>query len=104
MILMVFASHNTVAAPNYQTGEITNLSSVQRGVLIIMDNNNLPDNCQGTTYGWMLIDKEDPAIISVVLAAWASGNTAGTVYTSGIATGDNVCRIIQFHPTPGQNQ
>ncbi|MEW4363837.1 hypothetical protein [Aliikangiella maris] len=58
----------------------------------------LPDNCKDTPYGWMLIKQEHTAIISTVLAAWASDNKSGTAYTSGRSGGTGYCIVNQFNP------
>ena len=47
----------------------------------------------------MLVKQEHTALTSVVLAAWASGNKAGTVYTSGKENGTGYCLITQFDPS-----
>ncbi|KJY73828.1 hypothetical protein [Vibrio nigripulchritudo] len=85
------------SAANYQSGKIKNLTATTSGIMIMMDA-GLPDNCAGTPYGWMLIKQEHTAMTSVVLAAWASGNKSGTVYTSGREGGVGYCLISQFDP------
>ncbi|MGI0118929.1 hypothetical protein [Zooshikella sp. RANM57] len=83
--------------PNYQSGKIVNLTAITGGIMIMMDK-GLPDNCVGSPYGWMLIKQEYSAMTSVVIAAWASGKTVGTVYTSGREDGQGYCLVTQFDP------
>ena len=85
------------AAENYQSGKIKNLTAITSGIMIMLDT-GLPSNCAGTPYGWMLIKQEHTALTSVVLAAWASGNKSGTVYTSGREGGVGFCLVSQFDP------
>ena len=91
-------SLNAVAATSHQAGDISNLTASTDGIMIKI-NNGLPDNCDGTPYGWMLVKQEHTALTSVVLAAWVSGNKAGTVYTSGRENGTGYCLITQFDPS-----
>ena len=97
ILLSLLLPFMTMAAPNYQSGKINNLTVVTSGIMIKMDK-GLPDNCAGTPYGWMLIKQEYKAITSVVLTIWASGNKAGTVYTSGRQDGVGYCLVSQFDP------
>ncbi|WP_283130807.1 hypothetical protein [Enterovibrio norvegicus] len=90
-------SMTSFAAADYQSGKIKNLTGVTSGIMIMMDS-GLPDNCAGTPYGWMLIKQEHKALTSVILAAWASGNKSGTVYTSGREGGVGYCLVNQFDP------
>ncbi|KAB0482191.1 hypothetical protein F7Q91_04180 [Vibrio chagasii] len=85
------------ANENYQNGKIKNLTVTTAGIMIMMDTGQ-PNNCAGTPYGWLLIKQEYTALTSVVLAAWASGNKSGTVYTSGREGGVGFCLVTQFDP------
>ena len=96
-IFLFTVTTQVIAGPNYQGGKIKNLTAVTSGIMISLDS-GLPDNCEGTPYGWMLIKQEYAAITSVVLAAWASGNKSGTVYTLGRENGTGYCLITQFDP------
>ena len=95
--LLTMMSVGTLAGPHYQSGNISNLTAEPEGIMIMLDS-GLPDNCKGSLYGWMQIKKEDTPISSVVLAAWASGKKAGTVYTDGIPDNSAYCVINQFDP------
>ncbi|GAD77097.1 hypothetical protein [Vibrio azureus] len=63
-----------------------------------MLDSGVPDNCADSRYGWLLIKQEHTALTSVVLAAWASGNKAGTVYTTARQNGFAFCTVNQFDP------
>ncbi|TMP82322.1 hypothetical protein CWB73_05385 [Pseudoalteromonas phenolica] len=70
--IILFFCNATFAAPNYTSGKIKNITAVPEGLLIMIDR-DLPDNCEGTPYGWMLIKKDYSTIVSVVLASWVAG-------------------------------
>ncbi|WP_054114255.1 hypothetical protein [Marinagarivorans algicola] len=100
IILGTFLSiliNNCWSAEGHQTGKITNLTATTHGILIKL-NKGLPSNCEGTPFGWMLIRQENTALISVVLATWISGQSTGTVYTSGTANSTGYCIVNQFDP------
>ncbi|TMN85275.1 hypothetical protein CWB72_20360 [Pseudoalteromonas phenolica] len=97
LFIILFFCNATFAAPNYTSGKIKNITAVPEGLLIMMDR-DLPDNCEGTPYGWMLIKKDYSTIVSVVLASWVAGKTSGTVYTSGRPNGSGYCVVTQFDP------
>jgi hypothetical protein len=100
LIIVLFGllvSLNAYAANSYQSGKIKNLTATTGGVMVMLDT-GLPDNCEGSPYGWMLIKQSNTAITSVVLAAWVAGKTQGTFYTSGRPNGTGFCVVIQFDP------
>ncbi|MBV1876822.1 MAG: hypothetical protein KUG79_04175 [Pseudomonadales bacterium] len=96
-VVFSFIAINCFAGPGYQTGKITNLTAGIPGIMIMIDN-GLPDNCEGSPSGWMLIKQEHTVLTSVVLAAWVSGKSTGTVYTTGRENGTGFCLINQFDP------
>ncbi|NOU49128.1 hypothetical protein HG263_00995 [Pseudoalteromonas sp. JBTF-M23] len=93
---MLLSVQPVIAAENYQSGKIKNITATTDGLMVMMDT-RLPSNCEGTPYGWMLIEQKNTTIISVVLAAWASQAKSGTIYTSGRPDG-GYCLVIQFDP------
>lgn len=97
VLSLCFCSFIAEAGANYQAGKIIDLTATSDGLMIKMDE-GLPDNCEGTSHGWMLVKKEDTAIISVVLATWMAERAIGTVYTSGRENGAGYCRVNQFDP------
>ena len=58
----------------------------------------LPDNCEGSPYGWMLVKQECSAMTSTTLALWIADKRSVTVYTSGIQNGSSFCVINQVDP------
>ncbi|MGR2667716.1 hypothetical protein [Vibrio campbellii] len=98
LLLCIFTLPAFAASgPNYLSGKIKNLTAIQDGILIMMDSGT-PDNCEGSSSGWMLIRQENTAMISVVLAVWAANKKSGTVYTSGRNNGVGYCIVNQFDP------
>ena len=95
--LLFFLPVSAFSEVNYQAGEIKNLTATTGGIMVNLGSGQ-PDNCEGTPYGWLLIKQEHTALTSVVLAAWASGNKSGTVYTSGRENGTGYCLVNQFDP------
>jgi len=96
-LVLAFSSQLANSAEHYQSGAIKNITSTPAGLMIMMDS-GLPSNCEGTPFGWMLIEQKNTTMISVVLAAWASNNKSGTVYTSGRPNGTGYCIVNQFDP------
>lgn len=93
--LILSCSLTAFAGPTYQTGQISNLSSAN-GILIMLSS-GVPDNCQGTPYGWMVIPEQNKAMIAVALLIWSTKpERAVTVYTSGLVNG--YCQINQIDP------
>ncbi|MEY8199962.1 MAG: hypothetical protein RPS47_12030 [Colwellia sp.] len=76
-------------------GNVSNITSIREGLLIILDTGK-PSGCtQGT--GWMLIKQENTTMISVALASYMAGNKAATIY---VAPGPgSYCEITQFDPS-----
>lgn len=98
LLLCIFTLPAFAASgPNYLSGKIKNLTAIQDGILIMMDSGT-PDNCEGSSSGWMLIRQENTAMISVVLAVWAANKKSGTVYTLGRNNGVGYCIVNQFDP------
>jgi len=81
----------------YQSGKIKNITATTGGLMLMMDS-GLPSNCEGTPFGWMLVEQKNTALISLILAVWAADKAAGTVYTSGRVNGSGYCLVNQFDP------
>lgn len=97
ILVMLVSVQSTTAAEYYQSGEIINITATTNGLMVMMDT-GLPSNCEGTPYGWMLIEQKNTTMISVVLAAWASQAKSGTIYTVGRPDGSGYCLVNQFDP------
>lgn len=98
LFFSIFSTPFTIAAENYVSGKITNITAIEGALLVKVENQIIPENCAGTPYNWMKIKQENTTMISVVLAQWAANNRVATVYTSGIETGGKYCLVIQVDP------
>ncbi len=88
-----------IAGPTYMTGHISNVTYVSDFVMIMLDT-GLPDNCAGTSYGWMRIPPENKAMSAYVIGLSLSGNAPQTlvsVYTSAVVNG-GYCQVTQIDP------
>ena len=86
------------AGPTYTSGHISNVTFAGDWVMIMVDA-GLPDNCAGTSWGWMKIPPENKAMSAFVIGLWMRGDAAQTevsVYTDGLVGG--YCRITQIDP------
>lgn len=91
-----------VAAEAYQTGHISEMSTVNSGVsgTMIQLDSGLPANCTGTPFGWLWVP-DGTTIGAYVLGLWLSGSESSvlvTVYTSGLAT-NGFCEVTQIQPS-----
>jgi hypothetical protein len=93
--LVVLAAFRVLAGPNWISGNISNVTSTQEGLMIMLDT-GLPDNCQGTPWGWLLIRQEHKTLIAVTLLAWTL-KIPVCVYTTGIGS-SGYGEIIQVDP------
>jgi hypothetical protein len=86
------------AAPGYISGHISNVTFAGDWVMVMVDA-GLPDNCAGTSWGWMKIPPENKAMSAFVIGLWMRGDAAEvivTIYTDGLVGG--YCRITQIDP------
>jgi hypothetical protein len=97
VIAILFSMQSAISAGHYQSGSIKNITATTAGLMVMMDT-GMPSNCEGSPHGWMLIEQKNTTMISVVLAAWASQNRSGTIYTSGRSGGSRYCLVTQFDP------
>jgi hypothetical protein len=97
---------DAVAMSYYEVGHITAMTTnngtggTPDGIMIQLDS-GLPDNCAGTTFGWMWIPAASSVLTAYVLGLWLSGNAPSvtvTVYTTGLST-DNFCQVTQIQPS-----
>lgn len=87
----------TNAESSWLGGNINDITSV-RGALLLRLDTGVPDNCQGTPYGWMMVKETDKTLLSVALALWTTGKKGATVYTDGREGGTGYCVITQIDP------
>lgn len=97
-----FAHAPPALAEAYQTGHISEMSTVNNGVsgILIRLDSGLPANCTGTPFGWLWIP-DGTTIGAYVLGLWLSGSESAvlvTVYTSGLAT-NGFCEVTQIQPS-----
>jgi hypothetical protein len=86
------------AGPTFTTGHISNVTFIGEAVLIMVDA-GLPDNCVGTSWGWMKIPVTSKPMAAFVTGLWMRGDAASvevSVYTDGLV--DGYCRITQIDP------
>lgn len=96
-IFLAIFSVSALSGSHWTSGYISNLSSTGVGLLIMLEGKALPDNCEGSPFGWMKIKSENKTMISVALTVWTKGDKQVTVYSSGLdSTG--YCVITQFDP------
>lgn len=84
---------SATVGPFYVFGTISQLTSTQDGVMIIIENAQTSQNCVNASAGWMLIDKSMPHMISAVLSSWFTGKRYVYVYTN--ATNGTYCAVTQ---------
>lgn len=91
------ASPPTWSAEPYQTGTITNITTLPEGVLLMLDAGP-PTNCVGTPYNWMLVPEANKSMVAVVFMMWTSGQRRVTVYSAAPYTGNGFCKLGQVDP------
>ncbi len=93
-ILILSIKSYAVVGPTTVTGKITNITSINSGILVRIAADEVPESCTTTTK-WMEIKQEKTAMISLTLAAWTL-NKEVTVYASGSS---GYCQVNQVHPS-----
>ena len=88
------------AAETFLNGKVVNVTSIETGVLIQFENGAVPGLCEGfSSYGWMIIEEENTAMISVFLSHYLAGRFDAAVYVNPNAlTASGYCRITQYDP------
>lgn len=95
VLLAAGFADNLYAAADYYAGEITNVSSTESGLLLMLSS-PLPSNCQGSPYNWVYIPDNKKTMVALALMTIANKKKV-TIYTSGRdATG--LCVVSQFDP------
>jgi hypothetical protein len=97
VILLIFTlfSLNSYAGVSSLRGNVTNITSIKEGLLIILDTGK-PSGCTQNS-GWMFIPEENKTMVSVALAMFSQGKTDAAIYVDVNATG-SYCRIVQYDP------
>ncbi|WP_165728392.1 hypothetical protein [Pseudoalteromonas sp. 31A1] len=76
------------------TGEITNVTSIRTGLLVMVGNSEVPLTCK-SGQSWMHVKQENTAMISMLMTAWTLKRKI-TVYTDPGNTG--FCQVNQIDP------
>jgi hypothetical protein len=88
---------SAIYADEKLSGAISNIASIPAGLLVRLDT-GVPPECEGTPYGWMLVEEENISMVSVVLTMWAMENRNVTLYTKPY-TGGGYCEVVQVAPS-----
>lgn len=94
---VIAISASAHAGDNFISGNITQFTSIKNGMLLMIDN-GLPTNCQGSPFGWMEISENNKTILAMALTAVTLGQKNVTVYTEGVTGSDGFCVINQIQP------
>jgi hypothetical protein len=96
VLIMVVITGETVAGPDYISGNVKNYTAIQGGLMIMVDT-GVPDNCAGTPYGWLIIAEADKAMLAMAFMRINQGNMGVTAYSDGdFYLG--FCRVVQYDP------
>jgi hypothetical protein len=91
---LLSSSVSAAVGAGHVSGKITNITSIQAGLLIRIEANETPENCTSSNV-WMQVDEQYKTIISLAITSWTLGKTV-TVYTSPGTSG--FCKITQVDP------
>ena len=91
----LWAPNTALAAENWITGTIIDVTTTTEGLMIRLDN-GIPTDCTGTPLGWMLIREANKTMVATTLMLWQSGNRQVTVYIGGFQ--GNFCYVNQVDP------
>jgi hypothetical protein len=78
------------------SGFVGDLTSLPSGLLIRMDDDQVPTNCTGAASSWMQISQSDTVMVSTFLTYWAAGKRSFTLYTNAWTSG--YCSVGQVYP------
>ena len=96
VLIMVVTTGQTIAGPDYISGNVKNYTAIQGGLMIMVDT-GVPDNCVGTPYGWMIIAEEDKAMLAMAFMRINQDKMGVTAYSEGdFYLG--FCRVTQYDP------
>jgi hypothetical protein len=94
LALSVTALANAAVGPGHVVGNISNITSVNGGLLVRIGATEVPQNCTSGRV-WMFIPQEQTAITSLTLMSWTMGKQV-VVYTAPTSTG--YCLVTQVDP------
>jgi len=84
----------TEIGPGHVVGEITNITSIESGILVRIGENETPGNCTSSLV-WMEIAQQKTAMTSLILTTWALGRSV-VIYTAPSSSG--YCQVTQVDP------
>lgn len=99
LLLSILLNQYAFAAETHVSGNITSITSISEGLLIRLEEGNLPSVCKGTPFGWMLIPQSSKVILAVTLAGWYQKKRAVDVYVEPYSAGSgSFCKVTQVQP------
>lgn len=98
-IALLFLSNTAIAADTYTVGNITSITSIPEGLLIKLEEGNLPTVCIGhASYGWLFIPQTRKTILSLALILWTQKKPQVVVYVDEDQSTNMFCKISQIQP------
>ena len=97
LLLVLFCGY-AGAGETYLAGYVVNMTSLPEGLMIMLDT-GVPDNCEGTPYGWMIIPEDNKTMVAVAMMAYLQSDREITLCTDG-SFYSGYCRVNQAHLLP----
>ena len=94
LVLTLSTLANATVGPGHVVGNISNITSINGGLLIRIGATEVPQNCTSGRV-WMFIPQEQTAITSLTLMSWTMGKKV-VVYTAPTSSG--YCLVTQVDP------
>jgi hypothetical protein len=85
---------NAAVGPTHVVGNISNITSINGGLLVRVGATEVPQNCTSGRV-WMFIPQEQTSITSLTLMSWTMGKQV-VVYTAPTSSG--YCLVTQVDP------
>lgn len=95
-LLVCHSANASTQYANYISGNVKDITSIHGALLVRMDDDRVPIQCQAAGSSWLKIDQTDTAMVSTVLTYWAQGKTAFTIYIDSWSSG--YCSVAQADP------
>jgi len=98
--MIVAVGARDASAANYVQGTISEITFLQDGILIRVNNGVPTTTCTGAYGSWLRISSEAKPLIALITGEWLRGNIPGAavvVYGSGL-DGNNYCTVTQVDP------
>lgn len=98
VLLLVLIGVHAEAADTSVAGYVVNMTSMPEGLLVMLDA-GIPDRCEGTPYGWMIIPEENKTMVAVAMMAYMQNDRKITLGVNGTFFG-GYCLVGQAHLLP----